>query len=68
VLQRTTDNTPPFDRLRKDEVEAVLATLTSLEPNQRGEKWCQAGLAHEAKGDALLKQGRSRPASRGPRS
>ena len=57
VLQRTTDNTPPFDRLRKAEVETILSTLTSLEPNQWGEKWCKAGLAHEAKGDALLKQG-----------
>jgi esterase/lipase len=57
VLRRTTDNNPPFDRLNKSEVESILGTLTSLEPNQWGEKWCKAGLAHEAKGDALLKQG-----------
>jgi len=57
VLRRTTDNNPPFDRLDKAEVERILATLTSLEPNQWGEKWCKAGLEHEAKGDALLKQG-----------
>ena len=57
VLRRTTDNNPPFDRLNKAEVERILATLDSLEPNQWGEKWCKAGLEHEAKGDALLKQG-----------
>jgi dienelactone hydrolase len=57
VLQRTADNTPPFDRLRRPEVEDILATLTSLEPNQWGEQWCKAGLGHEAKGDVLLKQG-----------
>ena len=57
VLRRTTDNNPPFDRLNKAEVETILGTLTSLEPNQWGEKWCKAGLAHEAKGDALLQQG-----------
>jgi pimeloyl-ACP methyl ester carboxylesterase len=57
VLQRTAGNTPPFDRLRRAEVQDILATLSSLEPNQWGEQWCQAGLGHEAKGDALLKQG-----------
>jgi len=66
VLRRTTDNNPPFDRLNKAEVESILATLTSLEPNQWGEKWCKAGLAHEAKGDELLK--RARPPRKWARS
>jgi esterase FrsA len=59
VLRRTNDNAPPFDRLRVAEVQAILNSLTSLEPNQWGEKWCKTGLAHEARGDELLKSGGS---------
>ena len=45
VLRRTTDNAPPFDRLRKAEVEDILKSLTSLDPNLWGREWCKTGLA-----------------------
>ncbi len=57
VLRRTTDNAPPFDRLRKAEVEDILKSLTSLDPDLWGREWCKTGLAHEARGDELLKKG-----------
>ena len=56
ILRRTADNAPPFDHLVKADVQNVLASLTSLDPDHWGEQWCKAGLAHEAKGDELLKK------------
>ena len=45
----------PLDHVRADEVEEVLRSLTSLDKDEWGSKWCQVGLAHEARGDALAK-------------
>ena len=47
----------PFEGIRRDDAEKVLASLTSLDPDAWGEAWCRVGLDHEAKADALAKQG-----------
>ena len=39
----------PFDHVRADEVDGVLKSLTSLDKEEWGTKWCKVGLAHEAK-------------------
>ncbi len=46
----------PFEGIRRDDAEKVLASLTSLDPDAWGEAWCQVGLDYEAKADALAKQ------------
>ena len=55
ITRRAATRTPPFDHVRADEVEEVLRSLTSLDKDEWGSKWCQVGLAHEARGDALAK-------------
>jgi alpha/beta superfamily hydrolase len=57
VTRRASTRTPPFDHVRADEVAAVLEQLTSLDKEEWGTKWCKVGLAHEAKADAMAKQG-----------
>ncbi len=47
----------PFEGIRRDDAEKVLASLTSLDPDAWGEAWCRVGLDHEAAADALAKQG-----------
>ena len=55
ITRRAATRTPPFDHVRADEVEEVVRSLTSLDKDEWGSKWCQVGLAHEARGDALAK-------------
>lgn len=57
ITRRAATRTPPFDHVRADEVDGVLKSLTSLDKEEWGKKWCQVGLAHEAKADARAKQG-----------
>lgn len=57
ITRRAATRTPPFDHVRADEVAQVLKSLTSLDKEEWGAKWCTVGLAHEAKGDAMAKQG-----------
>ena len=47
----------PFEGIRRDDAEKVLASLTSLDPDAWGEAWCRVGLDYEAKADALARQG-----------
>ena len=47
----------PFEGIRRDDAEKVLASLTSLDPDAWGEAWCRVGLDYEAKADGLAKQG-----------
>jgi len=47
----------PFEGIRRDDAEKVLASLTSLDPDAWGAAWCRVGLDYEAKADALAKQG-----------
>jgi esterase FrsA len=57
IRRRVADHRPPFDDVRADEVEKVVAALTSLDKDEWGKRWCDVGRAHEQRGDALLKQG-----------
>lgn len=57
VTRRAATRTPPFDHVRADEVAEVLQSLTSLDKEEWGTKWCKVGLAHEAKADAMANQG-----------
>ena len=57
ITRRAATRTPPFDHVRADEVAEVLQSLTSLDKEEWGARWCKVGLAHEAKADAMAKQG-----------
>ncbi len=46
----------PFEGIRREDAERVLASLTSLDRDEWAQAWCKVGLDHEAKGDALAKQ------------
>ena len=47
----------PFEGIRRDDAEKVLASLTSLDPDAWGEAWCRVGLDYEQKADARARQG-----------
>jgi dienelactone hydrolase len=47
----------PFESIRRDDAEKVLASLKDLDPDAWGEAWCRVGLDYEAKADALARQG-----------
>ena len=47
----------PFDDVRPDDVREILNGIGSLDRDEWAGKWCRMGLAWEAKGDALAKQG-----------
>ena len=57
ITRRAATRTPPFDHVRADEVATVVASLTSLDKDEWGAKWCKVGLDHEARGDARAKAG-----------
>jgi len=46
----------PFEGIRREDAERVLASLTSLDRDEWAQAWCKIGLDYEAKGDALAKQ------------
>jgi esterase FrsA len=54
IQRRVTQKQPPFDDVQAEEVGRVLASLTSLEKDEWGKRWCDVGLAHEQRGDDLL--------------
>jgi esterase FrsA len=54
IQRRVTQKQPPFDDVRAEEVKEVLASLTSLDKDEWGKRWCDAGLALERRGDDLL--------------
>ncbi len=47
----------PFEGVRRDDVERIVAALTSLDRDHWAGQWSKVGLEYEAKGDALAKQG-----------
>jgi dienelactone hydrolase len=47
----------PFEGVRRDDTEKVLASLLSLDPDAWGEAWCRVGLDYEASADARARQG-----------
>ena len=57
ILRRVDANEAPFDGLLRGDVNEVLNSLTSLDPDMWGQLWCKPGLAHEARGNELLKKG-----------
>ena len=54
IQRRVAQKQPPFDDVRAEEVERVLASLTSLDTDEWGKRWCDVGLAHDRRGDDLL--------------
>jgi pimeloyl-ACP methyl ester carboxylesterase len=57
IRRRVVQRQPPFDDVRADEVERVLTALTTLDKDEWGRRWCEAGLAHEKRGDELAAKG-----------
>jgi esterase FrsA len=55
VVRRAAHHSP-FEGVRRDDVEKIVAGLMSLDRDHWAEQWCKVGLAYEAKGDALAKQ------------
>jgi esterase FrsA len=47
----------PFEGVRRDDAEQIVKSLTSLDRDQWARAWCRVGLAYEAKGDELARQG-----------
>lgn len=57
VQRRVAQKQPPFDEVHASEVDRVLASLTTLDKDEWGRRWCEVGLAHEKHGDELLAKG-----------
>ena len=55
VLRRA-GRVSPFEEVRRDDVEKIVAGLTSLDRDHWAERWSKVGLEYEAKADALAKQ------------
>ena len=47
----------PFNHIRPDDAQRIVASLTSLDRDHWAETWCKVGLDYEAQGDALVKKG-----------
>jgi pimeloyl-ACP methyl ester carboxylesterase len=49
----------PFEDIRREDAEKVMAALKSLDKDHWAEEWSKIGLGYEAKGDAAAKTGAS---------
>ena len=49
----------PFNHIRPDDAQRIVASLTSLDRDHWAETWCKVGLDYEAQGDARAKAGAS---------
>lgn len=56
-VMRRVGHISPFQEARRDDVEEILKSLVSLDRDHWAQQWCRVGLAYEAKGDELAKQG-----------
>jgi len=56
VLRRAAHHSP-FEGVRRDDVEKIVAGLKNLDRDHWAEQWSKVGLDYEASGDALAKQG-----------
>jgi pimeloyl-ACP methyl ester carboxylesterase len=56
-LLRRAGRLSPFEEIRREDAERVMAALTSLDRDHWAEEWCKVGLAYEAKGDAQASSG-----------
>src|SRR5689334_4553889 len=45
----------PFEDIKREDAEKVMAALQNLDKDHWAEEWCKIGLAYEAKADALAK-------------
>jgi esterase FrsA len=56
VLRRAAKRLSPFNHVRLEDAERVVASLTSLDRDHWAEEWCKAGLPYEAEGDDLVQR------------
>src|ERR1043165_6530857 len=49
----------PFEDIKREDAEAVMAALTSLDKDHWAQEWSKIGHSYEAKGDAAAKSGAS---------
>jgi dienelactone hydrolase len=47
----------PFEDIKREDAETVMAALKTLDRDHWAEEWCKVGLGYEAKGDAAAKAG-----------
>ena len=59
VLRRAAGRHHPFEAVRPEDVEKIVAALTSLDKDEWAREWSKVGLSYEEKGDALAKSGAS---------
>jgi len=58
-VMRRAGRSNPFDGVRPADAEQVLKSITSLNRDEWAKAWCDIGVAYEAKGDELAKEGAS---------
>ena len=51
-VMRRAGHINPFEGIRREDAAQVIASLTSLDPDQWAQLWCRIGLAYEANADA----------------
>ena len=47
----------PFEDIKREDAEKVMAALKSLDKDHWADEWCKIGLTYEAKADALANAG-----------
>jgi len=57
VLRRTGERISPFGHVRREDVEGILQSVTSLDRDHWAGQWCRVGLAYEAEGDGMARKG-----------
>ena len=63
-ILRRVGNVNPFERAQRNDVEEVLARLSSLDPDRWGAEWARAGARYEALGDEQEKRGQTNEAGK----
>jgi esterase FrsA len=58
VLRRAGHHSP-FEGMRREDVERIVAGLTSLDHDHWAAQWCKVGLEYDSRGDAQAQQGAS---------
>ena len=57
IARRNERHLQPFGNVLREDVDAILKSLSSLDRDQWAGAWCKLGLAYEARGDQLARQG-----------
>jgi pimeloyl-ACP methyl ester carboxylesterase len=55
-VMRRAGHITPFEGIRREDAAQVVASLTSLDPDQWAQLWCRIGFAYEANADARAGQ------------